>query len=381
MVDAEFIDDLPERLQCFICLMGLKDPQLTSCGHRACSECFAKLKFRRGSTISCPVCRTETDLFLDTATNREVLDLPVKCNQPECAWTGEARDWERHRDVKCKHVRLPCSSCGDKFLRSDLNFHEQFQCPKRKVQCKRCQIELIHENVKNHCETECPNALVPCPQQCGESYLRCKIDEHMSSSGSCPMSIIECSFHYAGCSSMLKRQSLDKHLQENVVRHLSMLSTKFQEELRSIDFTYHWRIRDWAETFNMTKTEHSVELKSDLFYIGQPGPNAMLKLTLNSDINEVGVCLIPTEGKYDFSIPWPFQATFSIAIVDQRDNGRDVVQTMTKKTLKEKHPHAFMPSHLSASLATGFHRLISFDGLRNFIKDDSILVKLTVYRW
>ena len=37
----EFVDEVPDKLRCSICLLPLKDPvQVTKCGHRFCKGCI-----------------------------------------------------------------------------------------------------------------------------------------------------------------------------------------------------------------------------------------------------------------------------------------------------------------------------------------------------
>ena len=37
----EFVNEVPDRLKCSICLFPLKDPiQVTKCGHRFCRKCI-----------------------------------------------------------------------------------------------------------------------------------------------------------------------------------------------------------------------------------------------------------------------------------------------------------------------------------------------------
>ena len=38
--DEDFVEEVEEDFQCLICLLPLKEPVLTRCGHRYCKECL-----------------------------------------------------------------------------------------------------------------------------------------------------------------------------------------------------------------------------------------------------------------------------------------------------------------------------------------------------
>eukprot|EP00118_Oscarella_pearsei_P010170 m.61293 g.61293 ORF g.61293 m.61293 type:complete len:307 (+) comp34992_c0_seq1:54-974(+) len=99
--NAKFIQ-LPKHLECLICRLGMRNPQQTICGHRACSSCLLTLP-RTENRFPCPHCSTslgDNDLFPDTAIAHSVLDLQVKCDL-RCRWKGELRNLDAH-SKKCK---------------------------------------------------------------------------------------------------------------------------------------------------------------------------------------------------------------------------------------------------------------------------------------
>ena len=48
--DEEFVNEVEDDLQCAICQLALKDPMLTKCGHRFCSQCLDE-HFKRYSVL------------------------------------------------------------------------------------------------------------------------------------------------------------------------------------------------------------------------------------------------------------------------------------------------------------------------------------------
>ena len=55
--EIEFVDALPDELKCLICLLVLKDPILTDCGHHFCQACIAPVLSRNAR---CPLCNEES---------------------------------------------------------------------------------------------------------------------------------------------------------------------------------------------------------------------------------------------------------------------------------------------------------------------------------
>eukprot|EP00102_Acyrthosiphon_pisum_P027182 XP_016664392.1 PREDICTED: TNF receptor-associated factor 6 isoform X2 [Acyrthosiphon pisum] len=73
------------RFECSICLNCLKDPMLTRCGHRFCSECISTW-LKRKSQI-CPIDLlplTIEGLFPDNYTKREIDEQKVACLNIGC---------------------------------------------------------------------------------------------------------------------------------------------------------------------------------------------------------------------------------------------------------------------------------------------------------
>ncbi|KAK7083257.1 TNF receptor-associated factor 6, partial [Halocaridina rubra] len=78
--DYEFVPALESKYECAICLLGLRSPMQTTCGHRFCKDCIYNCLSE--SRSCCPVDNTplaESDLFVDSCAEREILQLKVKC--------------------------------------------------------------------------------------------------------------------------------------------------------------------------------------------------------------------------------------------------------------------------------------------------------------
>ena len=130
--DCDFVEPPPDSLQCPVCLLTFRDPNLLSCcGHKGCASCIGRIK---AAGHPCPICQQPFDTMLDKHFQRKVLDLRVFCSKMEegCHWKGELRDLETHLRRDCDHVEEECLyGCGRRYQRRLLRDHEMDECPQR----------------------------------------------------------------------------------------------------------------------------------------------------------------------------------------------------------------------------------------------------------
>jgi TNF receptor-associated factor 6 len=118
------------RFECPICLAWLRDPVLTSCGHRFCRNCMESWLERENAR--CPIDNTklhrDSDIFPDNFTRREISQQKTKCPNivRGCIEELSPLDVDAHLLV-CKYKppelpeneKLRCSfvefGCEDKF--------------------------------------------------------------------------------------------------------------------------------------------------------------------------------------------------------------------------------------------------------------------------
>ena len=129
----EFMEPLPNELQCPLCLQFLKEPTLTSCcGHHFCRECI-----NHAITHShvCPLCNNQGfQTFRNKEKERLVNALKVYCKWKSrgCEWVGELGRLEHHLDVEegdygCVEVECEFGpvGCVAKLPRKDLQRHKE----------------------------------------------------------------------------------------------------------------------------------------------------------------------------------------------------------------------------------------------------------------
>ncbi|XP_022804798.1 TNF receptor-associated factor 4-like [Stylophora pistillata] len=178
-----FVDAVDQDCQCLICHLPLRGPFQTRCGHRYCKEClFEHIRRQRsqGQFLTCPFDRQDLDpvrdVFPDTATERKILTLAIRCPREGCEWTGELRNKEEH-----------LTQCGT--------------CP------NNCGHSVSRETVLTHIRDECPLAVVSCP------YTR------------------------VGCDTVIQRQTVEPHLQNGLNLHLNLACLKLNETIVELEET------------------------------------------------------------------------------------------------------------------------------------------------
>ena len=233
--DCEFVQCPPSAVQsdCPVCLVVLREPhQVTCCGYAFCRVCIKRIETDKKS---CPTCnRTDFTVFPDLRLQRSLYAFRVWCSHKTegCEWSGELNQLEKHLNesprqgeqlVGCQFTEVKCHHCNKLFLRRYVNAHQILECIQRPFSCQFCgRYETTFEDVTKKHWPVCGFYPVPCPNDCGTSPERQNLNHHVSKD--CPLTVVRCDFHYAGCEVQLPRKDIPAHLAENSVNHLSQLA-------------------------------------------------------------------------------------------------------------------------------------------------------------
>ena len=241
--DCEFTHHPPETVQaeCPVCLLVLREPyQVSCCGYTFCQTCIERVQLRK---TACPTCNVaEFSVFEDKRLKRSLYSYRVWCSHEKegCQWTGELGELDKHLNenpilgrqfVGCELVEVECNDCGKSLKRRHFKAHQLEQHP---FNCQYCHdYESYYEDVvKNHWP-ECGCRPVPCPNECGVYPERQNFDHHLSKD--CPLTVVNCDFHYAGCEVQLPRKDMPAHLAENLVAHMAHLLAYTEKTLAEKD--------------------------------------------------------------------------------------------------------------------------------------------------
>ena len=236
--DCEFVKQPPEAFQtkCPVCLLILKEPCLISCcGHKFCRECIERVK---KDDKPCPLCGEQDFTFLrERGLERFLKGSEVWCSYKEegCEWSGELGKLEEHLNQDpgaspesqlngCEFVEVECMcKCGEWFQRRHITSHQNEQCKKRPYSCDYCRdYASTFEDVIGVHYPECGKYPVACPNDCDVYKMeRQDLEGHLRDK--CPLTLVDCPFHYAGCETQLPRKDMPEHMKDTVT-HLMLLA-------------------------------------------------------------------------------------------------------------------------------------------------------------
>ena len=237
--DCEFVER-PQELQvdCPICLVVLCEPfQVTCCGYSFCQTCIEHVLTNKKA---CPTCNEASfSAFANKGLRRSLYAFQVWCvhKKSGCEWTGELVELDRHLNLNpelgkqligCAFAVVACTHCRKYFQRHHVHAHESEACPQRPFSCDYCKdYDSVYEDVVNSHWPVCKWYPVPCPNECGVRPERQNVATHVNTV--CPLTVINCDFHYAGCEVQLVRKDVPTHLAESLLPHLSLLALHNQQ--------------------------------------------------------------------------------------------------------------------------------------------------------
>ena len=268
--NCEFVQPPPSsdivQTECPVCLQILRKPCLISCtcGQKYCEECIELLS---KNNKPCPLCNKPKFNFIrDYALERYLKDLDVWCSHKEvgCEWRGKLREFEVHLNqgsshysdpsVECQYIAVECNhKCGEWFQRRHVNIHKTQQCKKRPYSCDYCKdYDSTFEDVTETHYPQCSKYPIDCPNKCREyPFERQKIESHLVNE--CPLTLVDCLFHYAGCDVQVPRKDMPEHMKETAT-HLTLLASithnlvKENQKLRESDRQFQGKIRTETES-------------------------------------------------------------------------------------------------------------------------------------
>ena len=430
--DCQFVERPPKAFQvdCPVCLLVLREPhQVTCCGYSFCRPCIELIE---SGKKSCPTCKTaEFSLFRNLGLQRAIYELPVHCSHKNegCQWTGELGELDNHLNenpmlgrqfIGCDFADVACNDCDKSFQRQSFKDHQLEQHP---FSCEYCHdYESYYEDVVRNHWPVCGFYPVSCPNECGVYPEHQNLEHHVSKD--CPIAVVNCDFHYAGCEVQLPRKDMPAHLAENLVLHMTQLATftqkkdqqiaqltedleenrcriiqlerenkallKLQEENQSSlqalqSYTTTLPVEVTMKEFQKHRQEGD-DWYSEPFYTHPHGYKMRLKVSANGSGSGKGThvsvygCLM--RGKFDDHLSWPFRGDITVKLINQvHDNNHHVCLLFStapwadasRVTSREENLDGFGESEFL------LHNDLGYDPAKNcqFLKEDCLRFQVT----
>ncbi|XP_066466191.1 TNF receptor-associated factor 6 [Tiliqua scincoides] len=359
-----------------------------------------------------------------------------KC--PQCQGQFQKNQLQEHIEHACPRRQVACPNCAMCMPYEEKELHDQ-SCLLANVLCQYCNTMLIREQLPNHYDNDCPIAPVPCYYSafgCPDKMQRNELAHHMqeftqvhmrmmaqtlrSVSVSTPTSVpflgglpfdpslfsqampasCECSPEVQNFKETI--QQLEGRLvrQDHQIRELTAkmetqithigdlkrtirtLEDKIAEiEAQQCNGIFIWKIENFSVYLKAQEEERPVVIHSPGFYTGKPGYKLCLRLHIQLPnaqrcANYISLFVHTMQGEYDSHLPWPFQGTIRLSILDQsegspRHNHEEVMDTKPEllafqRPTANRNPKGF-----------GYVTFMQLQALkqRNYIKGDTLLVR------
>lgn len=303
--DYEFVPTLDPKYECPICLLALRAPLQTACGHRFCKDCIYNSLSE--SSRRCPIDNTplkETDLFPDSCAEREVLQLRVRCPNTSlgCSQVLDLMYIEHHTQA-CSFQPVLCpNECSATVLQRELEDHLNSHCLLRLKLCALCDLPYPFNEEQLHLAT-CAQVMVSC-ELCGVVVARGEVPAHRSDS--CPKVVVGCPYAEHGCSHKTVRSDLDAHLSHSTQYHLHLLSSA-QKRVTALVWELSRSAGVWGQSPSGMGFSRQPSLRSQLSATS-PSPDRQLG---ESSGGERGLVFPSPPLKLDGTPPSKLQLSFS----------------------------------------------------------------------
>ena len=236
--ECEFVEPPQEQFQseCPICLQILREPYIVDCcGYSFCAACIERVG---EDGKPCPHCNQPGyTTLINKGLKRALSEFRVYCSHHGCGWIGELGKLDDHLNSDpqperrldgCQFTVIECLHCKEGIRRDEIAGHQLERCPQRPYTCEYCaEYKSTFDDVAHSHWPECKCFLLPCPNNCTPSESGIEL-QHLAKhvKEECPLTVVQCELHHAGCEVMLPRKDMEDHMKENLIAHISLLAAE-----------------------------------------------------------------------------------------------------------------------------------------------------------
>lgn len=276
--------------------------------------------------FACPHCG-DSGPFDEISTDhlQVCLEVPLPCPMQECNQKIKRCKLNEHL-TKCPKLVVKCpnheNGCSTMIRRENLEEH-CLTCPKRHHVCPHCKLQGSYDFIVGEHTVECTEIRVTCSTPlCKERIRQHDVKQHLKV---CPKVVVSCPYYDIGCTTVFKREDMEKHEEKVMKNHLRLALNRLQA-LENKSKPMVFRFKNVSE-FKRKDTNWL----SEEFYSSAGGYKARLNVYINGVAEAmkryVSVFVVLVPGKYDDTIEWPFQGEVVIELLNQISDSNHMTAT------------------------------------------------------
>ncbi|XP_015114237.1 TNF receptor-associated factor 6 [Diachasma alloeum] len=377
---------LESRFECPICLSCMRDPILTTCGHRFCSKCLHKWLEEKSN--SCPVDSTPLkpgngDLFLDRYTKREISQYKTKCpyQQFGCSVELSPIDMEGHinecefKKNVSREEKIDCDfkhvGCGQSFEdREDLERHLEANHNIHLMMMGKTMTQMIISQSDVNKKARDSKLWDPPPKNNGGQL------EPEKSQSNVEQLLKDLYERIVVLEQQNREQSIIISNQKATIASIQDSLTSLREEsLKNCNGIYIWRIDNFSHKMTEMMGESKMFYSED-FYTHKNGYKVRGRINIsmkNMDRLSIVLHFVPSEN--DDALDWPFVGVISFTLVHPEDSEKSI----RERTYSVPSLEAFKRPGMEMNRRSfGYTEFISLHELPNFTSNDRLIFRIEV---
>ncbi|XP_063294376.1 TNF receptor-associated factor 6 [Pelobates fuscus] len=395
--------------------------------------CTAKMELRHlehhkmkceFATVDCRQCQKPFQKFnLDAHMKMDCPRRQVSCTN--CAQQVPYEDMMQH-DQNCPLAYVTCEYCQENLIRDQLHNHCAMDCEMAPITCTYSQFgctakmqrnELAlhlqeftqaHMQMMAHTVFNISSSLTPTSPLSNLSFT------NLGAFQPGPPSVLPVHSsllsHQHDCSQETQhlRETIDQlegrlvrqdhqireliakmETQTNYVTELKQTIRSLEDKMVEVEAQhcngiFVWKIGNFSTHLKNQEEDRPVVIHSQGFYTGKPGYKLCLRLHLQLPSaqrcsNYISLFVHTMQGEYDSLLPWPFQGTIRLSVLDQsegsvRQDQEEVMETKPDLLAFQK------PTSFRNPKGFGYVTFMHIQALkqRQFLKNDTLLVRCSV---
>ncbi|KAJ2938853.1 hypothetical protein O0L34_g18481 [Tuta absoluta] len=389
------LSNQPEsRYECPVCLNWLRDPVITTCGHKFCKSCITSWLQNSGH---CPIdninLSMKVDIFPDNYTKREIQEQRMSCpfTSKGCTVKLAPLDLDSHI-ATCEYnqpeassqpdIRVPCAfssvGCKETFdSQEDMNTH---LC--NDVQSHMSLLVNAYSEIK--ISSDISNAGIDPKEQEAMSLWEAP-DKEGNQATPKPLNNTSALIRalYERVVVLEQRNREQDIVIANISKQLNAFAVAKMKQnnemlLRYCMGNYVWRVDNFKARCEAMMKDHFKMLYSPGFYTSPNGYRFCVRLNIspqNPDCFALHVHLMKTEN--DDCLEWPFNGRISFAMVNQYDpdlTQRDTMMSNSNLIAFRKPNTEICVRGFGYTEYAGVAQV-----LRNgFVKDDALIIRVHI---